>query len=87
MATIPQYVTALRDRQRIIATKFGSDPARADKQSRALGLAMLVIIACVIKALVDKGLLTDADILSTLNTARDAAYGDEPIVPPDDPSP
>ena len=88
VTSIPQYVNFMQTRQQIIATKMGSDPARTDKQIRVFNLALLILIACIVKTLVDKGVISDADILATLNTARDAAYADEPIVPPGaDPGP
>lgn len=82
MASLATYVGQLWDRQRTIAVKFGADLSRADKQTRVLDRSLLVLLATVIKTLVDKGVLTDAELLATLDTARDAAYADEPIEPP-----
>lgn len=87
MTSIPQYVTVIRDRQRIIARKLGCDPMRADKQTRAINLASIIIAACVLKAIVDKGLISDAEVLAVFNAARDAIYDDEPMVTPDDTAP
>lgn len=78
MATIKQYVVNLLERQRAIASKMGSDVGKADKESRVLNLALLVLLAAVIKTLTDKGVITDAELLATLNSARDDAYPDEP---------
>jgi predicted XRE-type DNA-binding protein len=85
MTAISQYVTQMQTRQQIIATKLGCDISRSSKPSRVMNLALLVLIAALIKTLVDKGVMTDAEILATLNTARDASYNDEPITPPDSP--
>jgi len=82
MATVKTYIQALLDRQTIIAKKFGADLTGADKQTRVLNLALLVLIAVLIKTLVDKGLITDAELNATLNAARDDAYPDEPLKPP-----
>jgi hypothetical protein len=73
------------DRERVIAGKFGTDISRADKQTRVLNLAVLALLAVVVKALTDNGVLTDAQILAVLNAARDDAYDDEPVEPPPGP--
>ena len=83
MATVKQYMQILRDRQAVIANKFGADVTRIDKQSRVLNLALLALLAVLIKTLVDKGVVTDAELTATLNTARDDAYAGEPAAPPD----
>jgi hypothetical protein len=85
MATIQVYVTNLRDKFRLIARKFGTDPTTTDKQTRALHLAQLVLLAAVIKALTDKGTITDGDLLAALNSARDDTWPDEPLEPPPPP--
>jgi hypothetical protein len=82
VATLAAYVQALRDRQVVIARKLGSDVSRSDKQTRVLNLSVLTLLATVIKTLVDKGVITDAELLATLDTARDGAYADEPAEPP-----
>lgn len=81
MATLPQYVQQLWERQGRIARALGSDIAGADKQSRVVNRSMLVLLAAVVKTLTDKGVVTDAELLATLNVARDAAYDDEPMNP------
>lgn len=82
MATVKQYIQALQDRQTIIAKKFGADITGADKQTRVMNLALLALIAVLVKTLVDKGLITDADLTGTLNLARDDNYQNEPLDPP-----
>lgn len=69
----------------MIARKFGSNLDGAGKQTRILNLALLTLIAVLIKTLVDKGLITDAELTATLNAARDDLYADEPteLPPPD----
>jgi hypothetical protein len=78
VATIVSYVNALRARQDVIARKFGSDIARADKVTRVLNMSLIVLLAVIVKTLVDKGLVTDAELLGTLNEARDDEWPDEP---------
>jgi hypothetical protein len=82
VATLTAYVQALRDRQTVIARKLGSDVSRSDKQTRVVNLSVLTLLATVIKTLVDKGVITDAELLATLDAARDDAYTDEPVEPP-----
>lgn len=79
MATVAQYVTSMRQRQDVIARKLGSDIATADKQTRVVNLAILILLAVVIKLLVDKAVLTDAELTATLNAARDDTWPEEPI--------
>ncbi len=85
MATLKSYVVAMWERQTVIAEKLGADISRADKQTRVLNMALLVLLATVVKTLVDRGVVTDAGVLTVLNAARDATYDDEPVAPVDDP--
>jgi hypothetical protein len=82
MATVKQYIAALRQRQDVIAVKYGCDIARADKQTRVVNLSILALLAVIVKALVDKGVITDAELTATLNAARDDVYDDEPVESP-----
>lgn len=79
MATVKQYVTQMFDRQTVIARKMGVDITKATKVQRVLNLSQTVLVAVVVKTLVDKGVITDAELNATLNAARDDAYNDEPI--------
>lgn len=81
MTSIPQYVKIMRDAQWSIASKLGVDISRADKTTRVLMLSTLVVLAVVVKTIVDQGLVTDAQLKATLNTLRQAAYNDEPPEP------
>ena len=81
MPTVKQYVTALSNRQQVIATKYGADITRTSKANRAAIKSLLVLLAIVIKTLVDKGVVTDAELNATLDAARDDAYDDEPVEP------
>jgi hypothetical protein len=78
MATLQQYVTQMRDRQLVIARKLGCNVTRIRKPERVLNLASLVILAAVVKALTDKGVMSDAELLAALNSARDDDWDDEP---------
>lgn len=76
MPTVKQYVTGLRNAQQQIALKFGS--GLSDKRSRVLILSVLAPVAVIVKLLVDKGYLTDAELQTAMNNARDDLYDEEP---------
>lgn len=86
MATVAQYVQQMLDRQQVIARKLGSDIGQADKPTRVLNMALLAMLGTVIKALVDDpaATVTDADLITIFNAARDGEWPDEPIDPPPD---
>lgn len=81
MATTRGYWNALRSTRNAIALRMGVDASGVPKDIRALANANLATVAVVIKALTDKGVITDAD----LTAARDAAiadiWDDEPNLP------
>lgn len=81
MASIPAYVDALKDAAVAVAYKRGVQVTKSDKNTRVLVLALLTIVAAVVKAIVDKGLLTNAELQATLDLASGDAYPDEPIQP------
>jgi hypothetical protein len=85
MTTISQYVDALATREITVAKKLGVDLNRADKTDRVLNRCMLVMTAVLTKAIVDKGLATDAEMLALLDSAAAVAFADLPIIPPDSP--
>lgn len=78
MATIPQYIDHMRSRQAAIANQMGSDLTAMDKQHRVMNLSLMAFMAVIMKTLVDAGVITDAQLLATLNAARDGTYPDEP---------
>lgn len=86
MATIKQYVTNMLDVERKVAWKLDADISQLSKEFRVLNLALLMVIAVVIKTLTDNGVITDAQLNAVLTAARDDSYTPEPIefppVPP-----
>lgn len=79
--TVKQYVLEMLQRQVAIGRKFGADISTFSKQLRVLNMSILVLLAVVIKTLTDKGVITDAELLTTLNAARGDDYDDEPVDP------
>lgn len=81
MASVQQYVEALAAREKMVADKLGVDLGRSDKTTRVVNRCMLVLVAVTVKAMVDKGLLTDAEMLALLDAAGAAAFADLPTRP------
>lgn len=82
MATVKQYVDVMRVRQDRMAEKFGVGLRSSRVEIRVLNLTVLALIAVVVKALVDKGVLTDAELVALMNGAADDGWDREPIEPP-----
>lgn len=74
MTSIVQYAKMMRDAQYDIGLKLGVDIAFADSQTRTVLLSNLAIQATLVKILVDKGVLTDVELLTAINGIRSAAY-------------
>jgi hypothetical protein len=82
MATLQTYVQEMWQRQKSITRKLGAALGQsANKELRVAVLAGDVILAAVVKTLVDKGVVSDAELLATLNQARDDTFADEPPDP------
>lgn len=69
-------------REKIVAQKLGVDLGWSDKSTRVVNRCMLVLTAVTVKAMVDKGLATDAEMLDLLDSAGAVAWSDIPW-PPD----
>lgn len=79
MATVKAYVVAMRTAQKAVGVKLGS--SLDDKRSQVLVTSVLAILGVLVKLLVDKGVLTDAELQAALNAAQNDAYADEPDDP------
>lgn len=78
MTTIATYVKTLRDAQFDIARKMGTSLDYLSAEQRVIMLSNLTIQAILIKRLVDKGVITNAELLSLLNAVRAADFPPEP---------
>jgi uncharacterized protein (UPF0333 family) len=78
MATVKAYVANMLDVEQKVAFKFDSDISQLSKEFRVLNLAILVVIAVVVKTLTDNGVITDAQLNAVLTAARDDSYPPEP---------
>lgn len=64
-----------------VARQMGCDLTQADKQLRVGLYSNGVSIAVLAKTLVDNGVITDAQLLATINAADAGVYPDEPFIP------
>lgn len=69
MTTVRQYVDAFTVRLADIATRLGSDPSSTDMATRAIVTGELALLATVTKVLVDKALITDAELVAAFDNA------------------
>lgn len=83
MTSVVQYVKIMRDTMWDVSLRFGVDMAYEDKSLRAGLLGVLAVQAVLIKSLVDKGVITDAELLAALNAVRASPWqpGHLPITP------
>jgi hypothetical protein len=91
MATTRQVWDGLRAARNTIAARMGVDVTTSSKEVRAMGNANLAAVAVLAKTLIDKGLITGADLQATAAGATGGADGsswdDEPVNPPPVPGP
>lgn len=71
MTTVKQYAVSLWGIRKAVCRQLGSDITYADIATRAEALAGDVVLATVLKLLVDRGVITDAQ----LNAAAGAVIG------------
>lgn len=87
MATAKQYASQVFDVQRAIARKMGMTLAQESKGVRVLVKSTSIVIGVLMKLLVDKAVLTNAELTGAFAFVNDDTYPDEPIVPPDEVTP
>jgi len=83
MATIPQYVTVMRNMQWDICRRLGVDMTTATSTERALAISGLAVQATLINLLVTKGVITDQELLAAVNAVRSSPWqpAQEPVNP------
>jgi hypothetical protein len=82
MATIAQYVATLRGAQERVAALMGSVLRGQMKDRRTEQVSMLALLAVLVKVLVDKGLVSDAELQDAFTAAINDAWPAEPDVTP-----
>lgn len=85
MATVQQYSVQLLGAARRVALKMGLEPTLAGKETRIMLRVLVGINAALIKTLVDKGVITDADLFAAIASTVGSPYPDEPVDPPGPP--
>ena len=80
MTTVRQYVQALRPVARNVGRAMGEDVGIQDRSLRITLNLVMGMVCVLIKLLVDKGLITDADITVAFTTFNNspASYPDVP---------
>lgn len=81
MATVRQYWNALRATRNTLALRLGIDLTASSKELRATSGSDLAAVAIVIKALTDKGVISDAELQAAQQAALADAWDDEPQLP------
>lgn len=74
MATLPQYITVMRNTAWDLCKRFGVDVQYEAKSDRAEMLAVLGVQAILIDLLVKKGYVTDAELLASINAVRNSPW-------------
>lgn len=69
MANVRTYMGTLRNWQNFVANQVGTDLTTAPVAIRALAVAQAAIVGVLVKALVDKGVLTEQEIQAAANNA------------------
>jgi hypothetical protein len=85
MASVKTYLNTMLAVEQKIAVKLDSDISQLGKEFRVLNLAILAVIAVIVKTLTDAGVITDAQLQATLVAARDDTYWREPDEAPPPP--
>jgi hypothetical protein len=87
LTAIGQYVAALRIRQRQVALAHGLYLQGTQFEIRMALAVMNATVAVVVKLLVDKGVVTDAEVTAAFDAAMAAPLGNEPTQPDPGPEP
>jgi hypothetical protein len=74
MATIPQYTTIMRNTAWDIGMRLGVDVQYESKATRAELVSVLAVQAILIDLLVRKGVVTDQELLTAINTVRASGW-------------
>ena len=74
MATLPQYITVMRNTAWDLCKRFGVDVQYEAKSDRAELLSVLGVQAILIDLLVKKGVVTDAELLAAINAVRNSPW-------------
>ncbi len=82
MATIKQYTMRLWGAQKVVTQKLGADITWGAVDVRAAALTSDVLLAGLIKILVDKGLITDQDLTTVYSAIANSNFPQLPVNAP-----
>ena len=77
MATLPQILKVLRDTAWDISMRFGADIKHSDKTLRAGLYGVLGVQSIILKRMLDKGLMTEAEMMAAINAVRTSDWTPE----------
>lgn len=82
MATVKQYALQLWGAHKVVSAKLGLNVEWGSADVRTSVIATDVMLGTVLKVLVDKGLVTNADLTAAFNAVAGAAFPSLPSVVP-----
>jgi hypothetical protein len=82
MTTVAAYVATLRNAQERVAALMGSALRGQMKDRRTEQVSVLALLAVLVKVLVDKGLVSDAELQDAFTAALAQVWPAEPDVTP-----
>lgn len=77
--TVIQYAQALKQRQIAVARRLGMDIPGAQLELRIIINIVNVSIGVLVRTLVLKGVITDADLVAVLDASTSEPYTAEPV--------
>src|SRR5689334_5074666 len=83
MTTLKTYSGWLTQTAAAVARRMGFNVTGASKEARVQARVTVGLIAGVVKILVDKGVVTDAEVQAMLTGFGTDTYAPEPVLPPD----
>lgn len=86
MTAVRTYVAQLRQRQKLLSGRFGSYLEAMPTETRVALTCANGSTAVLVKLLVDKGIITDAELVAALDAAMAETFAPEktrPEIPPD----
>lgn len=79
MATVKQYTANLWKAHKVVCRKLGMDVSWGDPGERVRVVSSDVMLAGLLKILVDKGVISDADLTAAYTAITNATF---PVLPP-----
>lgn len=76
MAEVPDYVAELLRRQAAISPQIGTYIFGVGQELYEINVTLLTLLGVVMKAMTDKGAITDAEWLTRLDHALDGTWPD-----------